>query len=70
MRDQVLVSATVVTDDETGAGDMGEFDFTVPALTIDWLDAKPERAEKLARWLEWLAGQCRAREQPFNRWTR
>jgi hypothetical protein len=66
MQDRDLVKVTVVTDDDTGMYGVGDLDFGIPMTTIDWLDAKPERAKKLADWMRWLADQCEKRERPFN----
>ena len=66
MQDKILVSATVITDDETGCYDVGSLDFAVPVSTVDWLDRDPERREKLAKHLEWLAAQCRMNNSPFE----
>ena len=66
MQDKILVSATVITDDETGCYDVGSLDFAVPCSTYDWLDQVPDRREKLAKHLEWLAMQCRTNNSPFE----
>jgi hypothetical protein len=66
MQDKILVSATVITDDDTGCYEVGELDYRVPAITIDWLNHEPGRREKLAKHLERLAISCRAGESPFN----
>ena len=66
MRDQVLVSATVVVDTETDSYSVGDLDFSIPATTLDWLDAAAGRSIRLADWLGWLAYQCKNRTGPFR----
>ena len=65
MQDMRLVSATVITDDETGCYDEGELDFGIPSTTVPWLEAEPGRRQKLADWLRWLAERCEKSESPF-----
>lgn len=65
MQFRQLVSVEIVTDSEVSGSEPGDFDFGVPALTNDWLDAEPGRPLALANWMRWLADQCEARSAPF-----
>lgn len=66
MRDMKLVEVSVVTDDSTGNYSVGELDFGIPATTYDWLKAQPDRRQKLADWLRWLADACEKKTRPFE----
>jgi len=61
-----LITIEVITDDSTGIYQVGELDYGVPILTVDWLEAKPGRRELLAKELRWLADQCVASNPPFQ----
>ena len=61
-----IVSLLRVTDCDTGMYEVGELDFCVPVIAVDWLEVKPERRAAVAKELRWLADRCEASEAPFN----
>ncbi len=66
MRDRQLFYVSVVTDDETGIYNIGEFDYGVPATTQNWLAANPEKRKPLAEWTRMLADRIESGEAPFK----
>lgn len=53
-----LLSVEMVTDDETGLYEIGEFDFGIPVTTYDFLDDPKHgkrRRSQLAHFLHWMA---------------
>lgn len=40
-------------------------DFSVPGTCNKWLDNNPDKIERLAKHLEWLAKVMRERKEPF-----
>ncbi len=65
MRDRELIRVTEVTDDSTGTWEVGELEYGVPGTMDEFLKARPENRERLAKFLEGLARSCRAGEPPF-----
>jgi len=65
MRDKILLTVSVVTDDSTGIWDVGELEFGVRGACQEYLDREPGNRDKLADWLEMLSKRCRAKQAPF-----
>ena len=58
-----IVSIQVITDDDTGIYDIGEFDFSVPATAHQWLKG---RREQFATFLRGLADAAEQGAPPFG----
>ncbi len=65
MRDEILLTVSVVTDDSTGIWDVGELEFGRTGACLEYLNREPENKNKLADWLEMLAQKCRDGQAPF-----
>lgn len=65
MQDHILLTVTVVTDDDTGMYQIGELDFGIRGTCGNYIE-KPENREKLANWLQMLADRCRNSQSPFG----
>ena len=66
MRDEILLTVSVVTDDSTGIWDIGELEFGVRGTCLEYINRKPENRNELAGWLEMLAQKCREGQAPFQ----
>ena len=62
------IEVSIVRDDPTGIYQIGELDFGVNGWVRDWLKNNSEDRERLALWLEWMGGQCRKKQPPFEDW--
>jgi len=60
------IEVTLITDDSTGCYIIGDLDFGIGGWVPDWFKRNPEKREQVAKWLEWLAKQCREKEPPFS----
>lgn len=66
MQDRILLTVSVVIDDDTGIWEIGELEFGIKPACLSYLNDEPENSDKLADWLEMLAQKCRARQTPFK----
>lgn len=66
MQDQVLLTITTVTDDDTGMYQIGELDFGIMGHCEPFLK-KPGNRAKFVAWLRWLADAAENGESPFLR---
>jgi len=66
MQDEILLTVTVVTDDDTGIWKVGELEFGVRGTCQEYLKREPENRDKLADWLQMLADKCRSDQAPFQ----
>ena len=66
MRDEILLTVSVVTDDSTGIWQVGELEFGIRGTCLGYLAKEPENRNKLADWLEMLAQKCRDEQAPFQ----
>ena len=66
MRDEVLLTVSVVIDDSTGIWNVGELEFGIRGTCHEYLKLKPENRELLSGWLEILAQKCRGGQAPFR----
>lgn len=58
MKEKILFELTLVSDDETGHQEAGEFDLTLHTMVFDrWIE-RPGSRERLARELRRLAQQA------------
>lgn len=65
MRDTILLTVNLITDDDTGIYQIGELDFGITGMCKKYIE-KPKNRTKLADWLQWLANQCRQNKSPFK----
>lgn len=66
MQDQILLTVTEVTDDDTGIYNIGELEFGIRGTCYQYVAKKPENRERLADWLQMLADRCRNSQSPFG----
>jgi hypothetical protein len=64
MRDQILLTITVITDDDTGIYQVGELDFGKTGHCETFL-AKAENREMFVEHLRWLADAAENGTSPF-----
>lgn len=58
MQDQVLLTVTIVTDDETGVWNIGDLDYSILGTCRQYIETSLENRERLADWLQMLADRC------------
>jgi hypothetical protein len=66
MQDKILLTVSVVTDDDTGVWEVGELEFGILGPCREYLKQEPENRDKLADWLLMLSEKCRSKESPFQ----